>query len=275
MQIDALPCRPSPPDRATGTGGGASPRAKPTYDFLECLKTLEAEVQSSYAALQRDCGKDLQDCRIVQDKARDLSRQVSDGVKRIEKVFVSTGSPGPNGPGRIPDPYIVGADFSAVGDAIAAALSSVGDFVYINLVELGNTIYTASIETMFMLGGLFFPITIAWSLIPGKRQILLDWFVGILSIIISEQIYLILIGVVAVLAGLPQFHEFGPRLFLITIGISGPILATVGGGVSGIAMARTYRGVATGAVGAALTIASGAAFTLAYRINSHRQLRRA
>jgi uncharacterized protein (UPF0333 family) len=252
-----------------------------TYDFLECLKTLQSEVQSSYTALQKDCGKDLQNCRILQDKARNLSKEVSDGVERIEKAFVNTGSSdrpyfGPDGrAGGLDDPLVVGEDFSAIGDAIAAALSSVGEFVYINLVELGNTVYTASIEVLFMLGGLFFPITIAWSLIPGKRQILLDWFVGILSITISEQIYLILIGVVAVLAGLPQFQEFGPRLFLITIGILGPILATVGGGVSGLAMARTYRGAAIGSVGAALSVASGAAFTIAYRANARRQLGRA
>lgn len=248
-----------------------------THDFIDCMKTLQATVARNKAKLQQDCGANLQSCEIVQQKANDLDKQVSDGVTKIQRRII--GGPGSgtgfDDIGGLPDPLLVQEDFSAVGDAINAALSAVGDFAYMKLVELGNTLYTASIEILFLLGGLFFPITVVWSLIPGKRQVLLDWFVFLLSLIITEQVYLILIGTVAVLGIQPQFHAFGPRLFLITLGILGPLLAGAFGAGSGFAMARTYRGATIGAVGAALSVLSAGAFSIAYKINHNHQLRRA
>lgn len=251
-----------------------------TYDFLDCMKTLKTRVEDNYKYLQRTCGENLESCQIVEEKGAALTKQVSDGVDRITGIYVTAeGEPFQpwdyTGTGRFLDEYTSGNLLAEIGDVISSALSSIGDFAYIKLVELGNTLYTASIELMFLLGGLFFPITVAWSLIPGKRQVMLDWLVFTLSLIISEQIYLILIGVVAALSQQPQFYEFGPRLFLITLGILGPLLAMGGGAVSGYLMARTYRGASIGAVGAVGSIASAAIFTAVYRIHHRHQLRRA
>lgn len=250
-----------------------------TYDFLDCLKTLEASIERNQTALKQQCGANLKSCEIVEEKTTELARQVGEGTKKIrQRLVISTGGPG-NTPGfdqigGIPDPLLVQSDFSAVGDIISSALSGIADFLYIGLVEFGNTLYTSSIEILFLLGGMFFPITIAWALIPGKRQVLLDWFVTMLSLIITEQVYLIIVGMVAVLSSQPQFHEFGPKLFLFTLGITAPLIAAASGGVSGFQMARTYRGAAVGALGAALSVASGVAFSIAYKANSRRQLAR-
>lgn len=249
-----------------------------TYDFLECLNTLEATIQENQAILKRQCGQNLGSCELAQQKASDLGKQVAEGTQKIKSRLIVGFGTGPatelTGIGRLPDPLLITGDFSAIGDVIAGALSSVGDFIYMELVELGNTLYTSSIEVLFLLSGLFFPITIVWSLIPGKKQVLLDWLVATLALIVTEQIYLILVGTVATLSALPQFHAFGPRLFLITLGILAPLLAVASGGVTGFAMARTYRGAAAGAASAALSVAAGAAFSIAYKANSRKQLQR-
>lgn len=285
-QLETCEALPTPtvriPTAAVSIGAEELTREqRQTGDYISCLQTLKATVDRDYKLLQEQCKEDFSDCKLVEAKAAELSKEVGDGVKRIEKTFTLEDIGLPDlrnvpGIGRpITDIFITSDDLAAIGGAIRGAISSVGDFAHMELVELGNSIYTSIIELSFMLGGIFFPVTIAWSLIPGKRQVILDWFVTMLGIIISEQIYLILLGVVSVLSTLPQFHEFGPRLFLITLGISGPLLAGVGGFVSGFAMARTYRGVSAGAVGAAVSVVSAAAFTAMYRMNSRRQMRRA
>ncbi|ABW32001.1 hypothetical protein [Acaryochloris marina] len=249
-----------------------------TYDFLDCLTTLEETIKRNQAQLKQQCGAKLQSCEIVEAKADGLARQVGDGTKKIRRRLIADLGPGSNPGfdqiGGIPDPLLIQDDFSAIGDLVASALSGIGDFLYMGLVEFGNTLYTSSIEILFLLGGMFFPITVAWSVIPGKRQVLLDWFVTMLSLIITEQVYLIIIGMVAVLSSQPQFHEFGPKLFLFTLGITAPLIAAASGGVSGFQMARTYRGTAIGAAGAALSVISGVAFSIAYKANSKRQLAR-
>ena len=257
---------------------GVTVEERHTRDFLSCLDTLEETIKRNQDALNKQCGDNLESCEIVEQKTGDLAREVGDGVKKVRRRLVADLGPGDgtgfDDIGGIPDPLLVQADFSAVGDAISAALAGIGDFAYMWLVEFGNTLYTSSIEILFLLGGVFFPITVAWALIPGKRQVLLDWFVAMLAVIITEQIYLIIIGIVSVLSTLPQFQAFGPGLFLFTLGITGPLIAAASGGVSGIQLARTYRGTATGAVGAALSVAAGAAFSIAYKANARKQLSR-
>lgn len=246
-----------------------------TYDFLSCLTTLEDTIERNQKALEEQCGQNLVGCEVVKQKATDVGKQVSDANEKIRRRLVldAPGS-GLGGLSRIPDPLAVTSDFSAVGDAIAGALSSVGKFAYMKLVELGNTLYTGSIEIMFLLAGLFFPITIAWALIPGRRKILLDWGAGILALVITEQIYLILVGTVAVMSGLPQFHAIGPGLFLATLGIIAPLIAIGSGGVSGLAMGKSYRGSVGAGAAAGVSIAGGAALSIAYKMNARRQLKR-
>lgn len=249
-----------------------------TYDFLDCLTTLEKSIERNQEALKQQCGENLTECEIVEQKSGDLARQVGDGTRKIRRRLVAGLGPGDgtgfDDIGGVPDPLLVQADFSAVGDLISSALSGIGDFAFMWLVEFGNTLYTSSIEVLFLLGGMFFPVTVAWSLIPGKRQILLDWLVAMLALIITEQFYLIIIGMVSVLSIQPEFHEFGPSLFLFTLGVTAPLIAAASGGVSGIQMARTYRGTAASAAGAALSVAAGAAFSIAYKANARKQLAR-
>lgn len=263
--------------RPTGAEGTKLEEGQ-TYDFLDCLTTLEETIERNRTELKKQCGEKLQSCEIVEEKVDGLSRQISDGTKKIRRRLIVGQGPG-NTPGfdqigGIPDPLLIQDDFSAIGDLIAGALSGLGDFAFMWLVEFGNNLYTSSIEILFLLGGMFFPLTVAWSVIPGKRQVLLDWFVTLLSLIITEQVYLIIVGMVAVLSIQPQFHEFGPKLFLFTLGITAPLIAAASGGVSGFQMARTYRGAALGAAGAALSVISGVAFSIAYKANSKRQLAR-
>lgn len=246
-----------------------------TYDFLSCLETLEKEVKQDQLTLQRACGEKYTNCEVIEQKASDLAKQVGDGVKTIRQKLITTiPSGGIPGLGGIPEPLAIQADFSFLGDAISGALSGIGDWVYMELAEGINTFYTTFIEISFLLAGLFFPITVAWSWIPGKRQVMGDWGVGMLALVITEQIYLIIVGITAVMSTLPQFQEFGSRLFLFTFGISAPILAMGSGGISGLALARTFRGVATGAAAAAGGIIGGAVATAAYRQNTRRQLAR-
>lgn len=259
-----------------------------TYDFLECLDKLEKTVLANSKQLQKDCGDNLQNCEVVQSKSGDLEKQVSIGVGTLKRNFALSdiglpdiplpkpGLPDFSDPTNIRTPFtiITGGDIAFLGDVIESALNGVGDFVYMELVELGNQVYTGFINLAYLFAMLLFPVTIAWGLMPGKRGILVGWFITALSIIISEQIYILSIGVVAAVSSLPQFAETGPRLVLITLGILGPVLAGFSGVTSGFLMARSYRGAAVGGLGAAASIATGAAFTVAYRMNSRRQLSR-
>lgn len=265
--------------QTVGASGASRIEQNQTRDFLSCLDTLEKTIKRNQVALAKECGASGTGCEIVKQKAEDLGKQVGDGVAKVRKrLVVATGSgnplAGPSGFNTDFDPLYVTSDFSAIGDAIAGALSSIGKFAYMKLVELGNSLYTGSIEIMFLLGGLFFPITIAWALIPGRRKILLDWGSGMLALIITEQIYLILVGTVATMSSLPQFHAIGPGLFLVTLGILAPVVAIGSGGASGLAMAKTYRGAAGAGAGAAVSIAGGAALSAAYKMNARKQLKR-
>lgn len=260
--------------RTTGAEGASRIEENQTYDFLSCIDALEATIKRNQTALDEQCGKNGIGCEVVKQKAADVGKQVGEATTKIRKRLVlnAPGS-GLSGLNPIADPLAVTSDFSAVGDAIAGALSSVGKFAYMKLVELGNTLYTGSIEIMFLLAGLFAPITVAWALIPGRRKVLLDMGVGILSLIITEQIYLILVGTVAVMAGLPQFQSIGPGLFLATLGIIAPLLAVASGGVSGLVMGKAYRGAAGAGAAAGLSVAGGAALSIAYKMNQRRQLK--
>lgn len=276
------------PPVSVGAEGASGVEVAQTYDYLECMDALQRKVKDNLKILQEDCGKNLQNCEVVKEKSDTLAKQVDAGVTKIKRNFALSdvglpdiplpklGLPDLSRPQdiRTPATIITASDIAFLGDAINSAISGVGDFVYMELVELGNSLYTGFINISYMLATLIFPVTVAWSLIPGKRRVLADWAVFALSIIVSEQIYLVTVGMVAVLSRQAEFSEFGPRLFLITLGILGPLLSVGGGAVSGFTMAKTYRGASAAGAGAALSVATGAAFTIAYRLNSKRQTSR-
>lgn len=274
------------PKAATTTGAeGLTVEQRHTAEFISCMESLQATVEDNYEDLQEQCGEALDKCEVIKEKTQILAKQVDAGVRKIKKQFELSDIGLPNVPLpefditdpanlRVPGIFVTADDLAFLGRSINSAIAGVGEYAHMQLVALGNQLYTGFINISFMFAGLFFPIAIAWALIPGKKVGLVAWFITMLALIIAEQTYLITLGIVSVLSVLPEFSEIGPTLFLATLGILAPIMAGFSGFGSGWLMAQRYRSGATGVAGAALGVASGAIFTAIYRMHSQRQLKR-
>ena len=244
------------PKAATTTGAeGLTVEQRHTAEFISCMETLQETVERNYEDLQEQCGETLDKCEVIKERTQTLAKQVDAGVRKIKKQFELSDIGLPNIP--LPDLsnpldpnsfrspglgiFVTADDIAFLGNSVSSAIAGVGEYAHMQLVSLGNQLYTGFINISFMFAGLFFPIAVAWALIPGKKVGLVAWFITMLALIIAEQTYLITLGIVSVISFLPEFSEIGPTLFLATLGILAPIMAGFSGFGSGWMMAQRYQ----------------------------------
>lgn len=133
------------------------------------------------------------------------------------------------------------------------------------------------LEGSMWLSGLFAPLFIAISFIPGKEKMFGIWLIEILTIGLARFAYIALLGVVAVQVSttpqdvvlLSQDGRFFMALGVFAPGIS---MAVVVSGA--IAAASSYRSQAVGAASTVAGIATGSIATLAYSLSRYADKKR-
>lgn len=239
------------------------------YDYLECMDSTMTQMRTRLAQLSQECstGRGTQ-CAVNTAKAENLISTADNQKEALRKFYfddIRALTSGPNG-GFIPLEEIPTIELGIVAFD--------GDEPFLKSVRAGNWLFLSYLETGWSLAGGFFPITIAVALIPGLFKVLADWFVTALSLLIGENVYLALIGLVAITAQSPELEDFGSQIFLQFLGTIGPLAATAFGLGSGWAMARQYRGSATGLAVGVTSLVTGGGLAIASAVSTRKRLRR-
>lgn len=239
------------------------------YDYLECLDTTMIRMEQRLAQLGQECqAQNGNKCANAIAKSQGLRIKAINQTKAIRNYYhedieeVLSAADGGFKP------------FEEIPDVDLGFVAFDGDEPFLKSVRAGNWLFLSYLETGWSLAGGFFPITIAVALIPGLFKVLADWFVTALSLLIGENVYLALIGLVAITAQSPELEDFGSQIFLQFLGTIGPLAATAFGLGSGWAMARQYRGSATGLAVGVTSLVTGGGLAIASAVSTRKRLRR-
>ncbi|NJM66589.1 MAG: hypothetical protein HC851_13475 [Acaryochloris sp. RU_4_1] len=238
------------------------------YDYLECMDSAVRRLQVFQAQLAQECSQNESGCIDATARAQNvvnITEESVDGLKKFYQRDLDELTAGPN------NTFL---DSSEVPDIDLGFAAFDGNEPFIKAVKIGNWSFLSYLELGFALSGALFPGVIAVALMPTLWKVIPDWFVLSLNMIVVENLYLWIIGVVAVVAKEDRLQGFGSDIFLQFLGSTAPFAACAAGLFGGWMMARQYRGSAAAGVTLVGSAVSGIALTTLYTINSAKYLRK-
>lgn len=238
------------------------------YDYLECMDTAVVRLKQFQNRLTQECSQNEAGCIDATARAQNVinvSEDSVEGLKRFYQRDLDELTAGPN------NTFL---DDSEIPDINLGFVAFDGDEPFIKAVKTGNWAFLSYLELGFALSGALFPGVVAVALIPTLWKVIPDWLVLNLNMIVVENVYLWIIGVVAVVSKDEGLQQFGGQLFLQFLGSTAPFAASAAGLFGGWMMARQYRGSAAAGVTMVGSAVSGVALTALYTINSAKYLRK-
>lgn len=232
------------------------------YDFLECIKELEElATQRRQEAQNTACGPNNSICVALIKYADKVRNSI---VKAYEKETVRRVSSAGGRAGAIINTvnplswFDGGSLFEIIGNSIVSA-------GYQQILNFIQWMWIGFLELALWLNGLFAPIFIAASIIPGQQNLFITWLISFLTIGLSKVAYLIVIGIVAVQLSqttlLSEDLRFPLALGLFAPGIS---LAIVAGG--GLAAASSFKSQSVGLATTTASVMTGAISNIAFSL---------
>jgi hypothetical protein len=238
------------------------------YDYLECMDSAVRRLETFQAQLAQECSQNEAGCIDATARAQNVVNITKDSVENLKKFYqkdLDELTAGPN------NTFL---SASEVPDINLGFIAFDGSEPFIKAVKTGNWAFLSYLELGFALSGALFPGVIAVALIPTLWKVIPDWFVLSLNMIVVENVYLWIIGVVAVVAKDDGLQGLGSDIFLQFLGSTAPFSACAVGLFGGWMMARQYRGSAAAGVTLVGSAVSGIALTTLYTYNSGKYLRK-
>ncbi len=227
------------------------------YDYLECIQKLgDLAEQKKQDALTKQCSN-IQGVRGIcstflktVEKAKTGAEQnkLSELEKRTKNIPLTNRNP-----------Y---ASPVEMGDFLGGAITTAA---YGPVLSWTQWLWTGFLEMAQWLSGLFAPMFIAVSLIPGRQNLFVTWLIGFLTIGLAKLAYVVVIGVVAAQLS-DQAVIFGSDMrFPMALGLFAPAVSfavVTGGGLAAASSFRNQGFAVAGAVGGAVTSAfAGVAYS--------------
>ena len=247
------------------------------YDYLECLQELSyfAETKLNEADNERRCGNLI--CKTfktlykvfynigtvtyeqeLSDRLSDDTLNDSETINELDRIRARQLDPdaADNVDVQIEDLAMDSEQFVANLTNPSKPLLYFSQWMWISILELA----------MF-LNGLFAPIFIAISTIPGKQNMFAFWLIENLTIALGKLAYIVIIAVVAVqLTDPTNFNLALDNTFFMTLGIFAPAVSFAVVTAGGIAAATSFSGQSVGAAAIAGSAMSGVAATVTYSL---------
>ena len=263
------------PDTSDPNVSPLTPAQRKVYDYLECWEKVReyAEKELEIANEQRICSNVF--CKSYR-KLADILVGYTKGIEHLEKYKASATNP--NDPKvletiRIMEEKVAFSktafdisqgNFGILEDIKGIVVSFVNpskQFLYFT-----QWMWISSLEMAMFLNGLFAPIFIALSIIPGKQNMLNFWLIETVTIGLVKMAYVIIIGLVAIQISASD-SRFLDDTFFMSLGIFAPAISLVVVTAGGLAAASSFRSQSVGVAAiAAGTLSSGAA-TIAYSMS--------
>ncbi len=136
-------------------------------------------------------------------------------------------------------------------------------------------IWISFLETAMWLNGLFAPLFIALSLIPGKQKMFSFWLIQFLTIGIAKFAYVVLIGVVAVqISTSSTVILTSDQRFFMALGAFAPGVSFALALSGGIAAVSSFKNQSVGAASVASSALTGSIISVAYTFSRYADKRR-
>lgn len=223
------------------------------YAFLDCLRSLErvaTEIREEQE--QAVCGPLGFACAFF---TRFLDRTINSIVQSLQTEVERFTS------GEIPDPLFVQnflSDF-LVGLGISAALGPLLNkvqWIYINLLEMA-----------LWLSGLSAPLFAALALVPGQLNMAISWLITFMSIGLMQIMYVLIVGVVAVLLSQNPTFLASDLRFPLALAVFAPIISSVLVTAGGLAAARAFARSNAAVISGVASIVSAGFGAIGYAVS--------
>ena len=237
------------------------------YSYLECLEKLVAFIdQKEEEALNSQvCSGG---CEFFQELMKGLSFAASAGMQG--DVSLRTGEQ---------MDAILEAE---IDESLEDDYRTMADFVknlekngWMFIFSVTQWMWISFLEMSMWLNGLFAPLFVALSLIPGKQKMFYFWLIEHLTIGLAKLAYVALIGVVAVQIStsstviLSQDQRFFMALGAFAPGVSFAVVTA-----GGIAAVMSFRSQSVGMASVASSVLTGSFVSIAYSFSRYADRRR-
>lgn len=235
------------------------------YSYLECLEKLVKFIEAKEAeALESEACQG--GCAFFKEVMLGLSFTANAGL--AGDVSLRTGK-------QLENPVEVEEELENNYRTMADFVKNLEKNSWMFILSVTQWMWISFIEMSMWLLGLFAPIFMALSLIPGKQKMFYFWLIEFLTIGLAKFAYVALMGVVAVQISetstiiLSQDQRFFMALGAFAPGVS---LAVVTAG--GIAAASSFRSQSVGAASVASGVLTGSIVSAAYSFSRYADRRR-
>lgn len=235
------------------------------YNYLECLERLVAFIeQKQNQVLQSQACTG--GCAFVRAILEGLA--IAAGGSLAGEVSLRTG--------ETVDTVIDNPDaFTETSRDLVDFLSGLEQQSFMYVFSFIQWMWISFLELSMWLLGLFAPLFVALSIIPGRQNMFMFWVIEFLTIGLAKLAYVFVIGVVAIQLTeaqsliLSSDGRFFGALGLFAPGVSFAIVT-----VGGIAAASSFRGQSVGAISTIAGVAIGSVATIAYSLSRYSDRRR-
>jgi hypothetical protein len=276
---------PPPPSLSEAQALPITLEQRQAYDYLDCVRELSyyAELEINRADEERACAglvcrtfKNLY--KVVLNVAnvtyeQELTKRLDEDVldSPVAQAELDRVREAQLDPDAAENENINAEMFAISADDLVSSLRNPDKKVFF----ASQWMYMSTLELAMFLSALFAPIYIAFSMIPGKQDMLGYWFLQSLTIALARFGYFAIIGVFAVQRADPtNLSSVMDQTFFLTLGIFAPAISFTAATVGGIAAAFAYRGAVVGSVGVVVGAFSGAAATIGYSMARNGDKRR-
>lgn len=236
------------------------------YEYLTCIQSLGNLAQKrKQEALTKNC-TGIPGIRGVCGIFLKFINQEIEAAKQIYQTEVDKlTKPFPQ---NIPNPF---APTLGMRDFMLGTAASMG---YGPILSFTQWLWTNFLEMAMWLSGLFAPLFIAASLIPGRQNLFVTWLIGFLTIGLAKLAYVIVIGIVAAQLSDQEAVFLSDMRFPMALGLFAPGVSFAVVTLGGIAAAMSFRSQSFAVAGAAASSVSGAFASIAYSFSRYSDRRR-
>ena len=236
------------------------------YRYFECLEKLIAYIeQKTQEGLQdKLCGTG---CTYFKEFMKAMALAAATGFSAEANI-------------RVEDYQAI--NNPAVDKSLEEDYQRMADFVknfekngWMYVFNIVQWLWMSFIEFALWLMGLFAPLFIAMSIIPGKQNMFMFWLIQFMTIGLAKVAYIAVVGVVAA-----QISTSGTVLltqdarFFMALGAFAPAVSFAVVTAGGIAAAMSFRNQSIGAISTVAGIATGSITTIMYSFARYADKRR-
>ncbi|GFE72156.1 hypothetical protein [Chroococcus sp. FPU101] len=124
-------------------------------------------------------------------------------------------------------------------------------------------LWTSFLEMALWLSGLFAPLFIAVSIIPGKQNLFVAWLIGFVTIGMAKLAYVMVIGIVAIQLTSQTTLLSSDLRFPMALGLFAPGVSLAVVTAGGLAAAQSFQSQSIAVVSTAVSVAGSAFSTVA------------